>query len=74
MLVNEGEAGVWDGPRSARDVEQIVTAIQRFWGSLPYERYVFLNLMTEASGGLEHRNSTRADDQPLGDRSTAGAI
>jgi predicted metalloprotease with PDZ domain len=24
---------------------------------LPYERYTFLNLLTEASGGLEHRNS-----------------
>jgi predicted metalloprotease with PDZ domain len=57
-LVNEGEAGVWDGPRSARDVEAIVRATERLWRVIPYERYVFLNMITEAGGGLEHRNST----------------
>jgi predicted metalloprotease with PDZ domain len=57
-LVNEGEAGVWDGARAARDVEQIVRTTERFWGSLPYERYVFFNMITEAGGGIEHRNST----------------
>lgn len=57
-LVNEGEAGVWDGPRSARDVEAIVRAQRDFWGSLPYDKYVFINLLTENGGGLEHRNST----------------
>ena len=30
----------------------------RFWGDAPYDRYVFLNLITEASGGLEHLAST----------------
>jgi predicted metalloprotease with PDZ domain len=58
VLVNEGEGGLWDGPRSARDVESIVRAHKAFWGSLPYEKYVFINLLTEAGGGLEHRNST----------------
>ncbi|MPY90117.1 MAG: PDZ domain-containing protein [Luteitalea sp.] len=58
FLVNDGEGGVWDGPRSARDVEQIVRATERLWGMLPYEKYVFLNLLTEAGGGLEHKNST----------------
>ena len=28
------------------------------WGSLPYDKYLFLNLLTEAGGGLEHKNST----------------
>jgi predicted metalloprotease with PDZ domain len=56
-LVNQGEAGVWDGPRSARDVETIVRQAEKFWGSLPYEKYVFFNLLTESGGGLEHRNS-----------------
>jgi len=27
------------------------------WGSLPYRKYVFLNLLTEARGGLEHAGS-----------------
>ena len=28
------------------------------WGSLPYDKYLFLNMITEAGGGLEHKNST----------------
>jgi len=27
------------------------------WGIVPYERYVFINLITEAGGGLEHGSS-----------------
>lgn len=58
-LVNEGEDGVWDGPRSASDAEEIVRAHWRLWGGrLPYDQYLFLNLLTQAGGGLEHRNST----------------
>jgi predicted metalloprotease with PDZ domain len=57
FLVNEGEAGVWDGPRSAADTEKIVRQNLKMWGALPYKKYVFLNLLTESSGGLEHRNS-----------------
>ncbi len=57
-LVNEGEGGIWDGPRSAKDVEKIVRAQRDFWGHLPYEKYVFFNMLTEGSGGLEHKNST----------------
>ena len=58
-LVNEGEADVWDGPRSASDTEKIVHAHWRMWGDrLPYDQYLFLNLLTQAGGGLEHRNST----------------
>lgn len=56
-LVNEGEAGVFDGVRAVRDVEAIVREHFRLWGTMPYEKYVFLNLITEAGGGLEHRNS-----------------
>jgi predicted metalloprotease with PDZ domain len=57
-LVHEGAGDVWDGARSARDVEQLVWAHRHMWGSLPYDQYVFLNLLTEAAGGLEHLNST----------------
>jgi predicted metalloprotease with PDZ domain len=57
-LVNEGEGGVWDGPRSAADLEKIVRRYREMWGGLPYrKKYVFLNLLTESGGGLEHRNS-----------------
>ena len=58
FLVNEGEGGVWDGPRSAKDVETIVRAQRAFWGQLPYDKYLFFNLIVESGGGLEHKNST----------------
>lgn len=58
QLVNIGESGTWDGPRSAEDAERITRELHRMWGLLPYERYRFLNLITEAGGGLEHRDST----------------
>lgn len=57
FLLNQGEGGVWDGQRSARDVETLVREYLRMWGSLPYDKYVFLNLITESGGGLEHKNS-----------------
>jgi len=57
LLVNEGEAGFWDGPKAAKDTEAIVAATQKLWGCVPYERYVFFNMITDARGGLEHRSS-----------------
>jgi predicted metalloprotease with PDZ domain len=57
-LVNEGEGGVFEGARAAKDLEAVVREHRRMWGSLPYDKYVFLNVITEAAGGLEHKNST----------------
>lgn len=57
-LVNLGEGGVWDGPKSAADVEKIARAEIEFWGVTPYKNYSFLNAITESGGGLEHKNST----------------
>jgi predicted metalloprotease with PDZ domain len=57
-LVNEGEGGVFEGARAAKDLEAVVREHRRMWGPLPYEKYVFLNVITEAAGGLEHKNST----------------
>ena len=57
-LVNVGEDGIWDGARSAHDVELIVRQQHKLWGSIPYDRYVILNLITESGGGLEHKDST----------------
>jgi hypothetical protein len=45
-LVNVGEAGVFDGARAAKDVETIVAECLRMWGALPYDKYVFFNLLT----------------------------
>ena len=57
-LVNLGEGGVWDGPTAAADIERIVREQHRTWGFFPYEHYLFLNLLVEAGGGLEHKDST----------------
>jgi len=57
-LVNRGEPPVWDGARAATDVEVLVRAQIDFWGAIPFERYVFLNVIDQGGGGLEHRNST----------------
>ena len=57
FLVNVGDGGVWDGARAAADVERIVQAQRRIWGFLPYDRYLFLNLITESGGGIEHKDS-----------------
>ena len=58
LLVNQGEQGLWDGVAAANDVAQIVATEQRLWGNVPYERYIFFNLLVETRGGLEHDNST----------------
>jgi predicted metalloprotease with PDZ domain len=63
FLANIGEAGVFDGAKAARDLEAIVREQRRFWGSLPYDRYIVMNVLTAVpgqipGGGLEHKNST----------------
>ncbi|NOT25775.1 MAG: M61 family metallopeptidase [Acidobacteria bacterium] len=60
-LVNVGEGGTFDGARAARDLETIVAQYARMWGALPYDKYLFLNMLTlvnDGGGGLEHKNST----------------
>jgi len=57
-LVNVGEAGVWDGARAARDLEKAVREAVKMWRQVPYDKYLFLNMITESGGGLEHKNST----------------
>jgi len=58
FLVNQGEDGVFDGARAARDLAVVVREHARLWGALPYEKYVFFNMLVEVGGGLEHKNST----------------
>jgi predicted metalloprotease with PDZ domain len=75
-LVNEGEAGVFDGARAAKDIETIVEEHRRLWGHLPYDKYVVLNVLTSvpgqfAGGGLEHKNSTVLMASPWATRTRA---
>jgi predicted metalloprotease with PDZ domain len=57
FVVSAGDSGGWDGDRATRDLQTFVEENHRFWGFLPYEKYVFLLLFRRADGGLEHRNS-----------------
>jgi predicted metalloprotease with PDZ domain len=58
LLANVGDTAFFDAPRAVDDLEAIARAHKEFWGSFPYERYVFINLITEAVGGLEHARSS----------------
>ena len=58
QLVNVGEIGMWDGSQAASDLKKIVLAHQKIWGSVPYDRYLFLNVLSGGGGGLEHDFST----------------
>jgi len=49
----------WDGAKVAPVMAQLVEEHLRFWGTLPYKKYVFLNIITGGGGGsgVEHLNS-----------------
>ena len=57
-VVSAGDTGGWDGDAATRALETYVRETNRFWGFLPYERYLFLLVFREGGGGLEHKNST----------------
>jgi predicted metalloprotease with PDZ domain len=59
-VVAGGETALWDGKRAAADVKKFVEENERFWGALPFKKYVFLFSVREkggGGGGLEHTNS-----------------
>jgi predicted metalloprotease with PDZ domain len=57
-LVDIGNIVQWDGQKAALELEKIVKENCRFWGSLPFKNYYFLNVLRFGGGGLEHKNST----------------
>ena len=58
-LVSLGDHAQWDLTRATEDLTTLVETQQAFWGgALPYDRYLFLNAILDATGGLEHRSST----------------
>jgi predicted metalloprotease with PDZ domain len=58
VLASLGDSSLWDTAKAAADVQKVVAQQQAFWGSVPYSRYCFLNVISESGGGLEHDNST----------------
>lgn len=64
QLVDAGDYKKWDSRRGAEDLEKIVREARRYWGLLPFKRYVFLNVFRQGGGGLEHSNSTLLTSSP----------
>ena len=58
QLVNVGESGYWDGVKAAADLKKMVAAQHEIWGNVPYKKYLFINMICESRGGLEHDNCT----------------
>jgi len=55
-----------DAERLIADTRRIVEAGERFWGTLPYNRYTFfLHLLPGSRGGLEHRDSCSLHADPF---------
>jgi predicted metalloprotease with PDZ domain len=48
----------WDGGKVAAAMTPLIEEHVRFWGTLPFKRYAFLNIVTGTGGsGVEHLNS-----------------
>jgi len=58
LLVNTGGGEFFDGRKAAADLETLAREHHGLWGGFPYDRYLFLNMVVEAGGGLEHAAST----------------
>jgi predicted metalloprotease with PDZ domain len=57
LVVAAGDYALWNASDATRDLAAIVGETYRFWGFLPYEKYLFLLMFRQGGGGLEHRNS-----------------
>lgn len=54
-LINQGDARLWDGDKAAVDLARVVQSVQSFWQVNPLQReYLFMNIIANTSGGLEH--------------------
>jgi predicted metalloprotease with PDZ domain len=59
QIVHIGDTRWWDLDKAAADVATLVSRQYLFWGSFPdLQPYLFMNLIVEAGGGLEHGQST----------------
>jgi predicted metalloprotease with PDZ domain len=71
FLVAAGDIAQWDGKRAAVDLARIVQENRRMWGFLPFQKYVFLCVLRQGGGGLEHKNSTLVTTNPGAMRTAA---
>ena len=64
LVADAGQHSQWNGAKAAEQIEEFVNEVRRFWGFLPFKRYVFLNVFRPGGGGLEHANSTLLTSSP----------
>lgn len=64
VIAEGGERPQWDSRKAADRIETFVKEVRKFWGTLPFTRYVFLNVFRQGGGGLEHANSTLLTSSP----------
>ncbi len=72
LLVDAGDVDGFDAEKAGRALYRYVNEAYRFWGFLPYKRYVFLNVFRPGGGGLEHKGSTLLTVQAKGTETTKG--
>ena len=72
VIADAGQRSQWNGAKAANQIEKFVRETQRFWGFLPFKRYVFLNVFRQGGGGLEHANSTLLTSSPKSTEPTNG--
>jgi len=63
-VVRLGGDETWDDERTREDVRKVTEVVADFWGAIPYDRYTYLNVVTDGRGGLEHMDSTLMMAQP----------
>jgi predicted metalloprotease with PDZ domain len=71
-LVDFGEAGLWNGARAAQDLAKLAQKTIEFWGTVPYDRFYFFNVIGAPDNGLEHKNCVVLDTPRLSTRTEAG--
>ena len=57
VLALEGDPAFFDADCAVPDVQKIVQASRAVMGPFLYPHYYFLNMVVDAGGGLEHKNS-----------------
>lgn len=58
QLVNVGDSRRFPKTRATGALQALVREQAAFWGKVPFDRYLFLNVLDSAGGGLEHGSST----------------
>ena len=59
VLAAAGECDQWNLDEATGYLARLVKETHAFWGFLPFERYVMLEVFRPGGGGLEHKNSMR---------------